>query len=238
MCRCKENNSPRTSNLNGTKLHQIIQLKDSGYIVKKKGLDFLVSSALTDTLNSYWNQAKDNDTIGKYYKDHASNNYFMCFVDLAKKYSFETHMLIEVNENGEIMKKERFFHGNYSCCWKNYYEGFSKRGKYFCLKTCGTGSGYCASYLYLFKEILPQESQNSIPEEYWSSSGITQKFTSQMELGNNELTMHYKLEIGELSDSSAFRADQTRTFDVNYFFKNKKWITKDESKFDGLDLNL
>ena len=234
---CKDNNRPRMLNLKEAKLNQLIQSKDSGYIVKKKGLDFLLSLSLTDTLNSYWNQSKDNDTIGKYYKDYASNNYFMCFVDLTKKYSFETHLLMEVKGNGEILKKERFFHGNYPCCWKNYYEGFSKYGEYFRIKTCGTGSGYCASYFYLFKEILSQESQNSIPKEYWSSSLITQHLTSQMELKDNELTMHYKLETGELYDSD-FRVNETKTFDVKYLFKNKKWTTNEESKFNGLDLSL
>lgn len=237
LCNCKDNNRPSMLSLKETKLNQLIQSKDSGYIVKKKGLDFLLSSSLTDTLNSNWNQTKDNDTIGKYYKDYTSNNYFICLIDLTKKYSFETHLLIEINENGKILKKERFFHGNYPCCWKNYYEGFSKHDEYFCMKTCGTGSGYCASYFYLFKEILPQENQNSIPNEYWSSSIITEHLTSQMELKDNELTMHYKLETGELYDLD-FKVNETKKFNIKYLFKNKKWTTNEESKFNGLDLSL
>lgn len=41
--------------------------KDSGYVTKEYGLPFLLANSLTDTLDSFWNQAKDNDTIGKYY---------------------------------------------------------------------------------------------------------------------------------------------------------------------------
>ncbi len=49
--------------------------------------------------------------------------------------------------------------------------------------------------------------------------------------------MHYKLETGELYDLD-FRVNETKTFDVKYFFKNKKWTTNEESKFNGLDLSL
>lgn len=220
------------------KFMQIIQEKDSGYINKHKGIEFLLAAKLTDTLNSYWSQAKDNDTIGKYYRNPLSNTYFFCAIDLSNKYSFETHLLIELKSNGKILKAERFLHGNYPCCWNNYYEGFNKYGKYFGLKTCGTGSGYCASYLYLFNEILSQESQNSIPESYLSSFKITQNLTSKMELKKDTLIMHYKLEEGELNDNSDFKISETRIFDVLFVFKNKKWITKENNKFDGLDFNI
>ncbi len=225
-------------NQKNKKFIQIIQAKDSGYITKHKGIEFLIAAKLTDTLNSYWSQAKDNDTIGKYYRNPSSNSYFFCTIDLSKKYSFETHLLIEVKSNGKILETQRFFHGNYSCCWENYYEGFNKHGKYFGLKTCGTGSGYCASYLYLFKEILSQESQNSIPESYWSSFVISQNLTSKLELKNDVLIMHYKLEKGELNENSNFKVNETRIFDVRYVFKNKKWVTRENKKFDGLDLDL
>jgi len=216
----------------------MIQAKDSGYITKSSGIGFLQAAKLTDTLNSYWSQANDHDTIGKYYRNGRSNNYFLCVIDLSKKYTFETHLLIEARPNGKILKKERFNHGNYSCCWTNYYDGFNKYGEYFGLKTCGTGSGYCASYRYLFKEITAKERQNAIPESCWSSFGITQNLTSKMELKNDTLVMHYKLEKGELNDSSDFNVNETKIFDVKFVFKNKKWITGEKKKFDGLDLDL
>lgn len=219
------------------KFMHLIQAQDSGYFTKRKAIGFLLAAKLTDTLNSYWSQANDNDTIGKYYRN-ASGNYFLCTVDLSKKYAFETHLLIETKPNGEVLRKERFFHGNYSCCWENYYEGFNQYGAYFGIKTCGTGSGYCASYLYLFKQIIAQKKQNSIPESYSSYFGIAEQLTSRMELKNEDLLMHYELEKGEINDSSEFEVNETKTFDVRFVFKNNKWTTTEKNKFDGLDLDL
>jgi hypothetical protein len=236
-CKPKKDNLP-TLNQKEEKFLQMIQAKDSGYITKHKGLEFLLTARLTDTLDSYWSQAKDSDTIGKYYRNALTNNYFICTIDLSKKYSFETHLLIEVKPNGNIVKKERFFHGNYPCCWNNYYDGFNKYGEYFIIKTCRTGSGYCAGYLYLFKEISSQKSQQSIPESYWSSIGVTQNLTSKMELNNDELIMHYKLEKGELNDGLDFKVSQTKVFDVKFVFKNKKWTPTEKNKFNRLDMEL
>ena len=213
---------------------------DSGFVIKKNGLPFLLETSLTDTIDSFWNQVKDSDTIGKYYKVSQTGNYFYCSIDLTRKYSFETHLLIEIKPSGEILRFERFFHGNYPCCWDNYYEGFNTFGEYFGLKTCETGSGYCASYLYLFKEILPQDKQNSIPQTYWSSigaGGLSQSLSSEMEFKKDNLFVYYKLEDGELDDRSNFNIQKIKTLEVKYMFKNNTWITNDCSKFDGLNLN-
>ncbi len=220
---------------------KLILSHDSGFVIKKNGLSFLLANALTDTTDSFWNQLKDSDTIGKYYKVRETNNYFYCTIDLTRKYTFETHLLIEINTIGDILKSERFFHGNYLCCWDNYYEGFKKYGDYFGIETCGTGSGYCASYLYLFKNILPQEKQNSIPQSYWSSlgaGGLSQRFSSEMKFKKDKLVLYYKIEYGELDDSSNFNIKKTKTFDIEYLLKNNKWTTNDSSKFEGLDLIL
>ncbi|MGK4568140.1 hypothetical protein [Flavobacterium sp. 3HN19-14] len=87
---------------------QTIQAKDSGYIIKQKGIEFLLATNLIDTLNSNWNQAKEGDTIGKFYKNKLTNSYFLCTIDLSKKYSFETHLLVEIKPNGKILKKKDF----------------------------------------------------------------------------------------------------------------------------------
>ncbi|NUO00027.1 MAG: hypothetical protein HUU01_05360 [Saprospiraceae bacterium] len=167
-----------------------------------------------------------------------TGNYFYCSIDLTKEYSFETHLLLELSPTGEILKSERFFHSNYSCCLDNYYEGFSKLGDYFGLITCGTGSGYCAGYLYLFKEILPQDAQHSIPQWYWSSLGEQfQRFSSTMELKKDNLVVHYTVEDGELDEGSTRNIKETRKFDVRYGFKNNQWVTNDTAKFEGLDIN-
>lgn len=156
---------------------------------------------------------------------------------MSSKYSFETHLLIELNPNGELLKVERFFHGNYPCCWNNYYDGFKKFGNCFGLMTCGTGSGHCSSYLYLFNDIFPQDQQNSILIESWfgGEGDISQSVSSEIEFKEDKLVLNYKLENGELDDDLNFIVKETKKFDVNYYFKNNRWVTNDSTLFKILN---
>ncbi len=214
--------------------------QDSGFILKKDGLRFLLSAALTDTAGSYWSQVKDNDTIGKYYKVRQTGNFFVCTIDLSQKNNFETFLLLEIKADGTVLKNERFFHGNYLCCLPNYYEGFYKYGDYFCLKTCGTGSGYCGTNMYLFKEIKPQNEQNSIAESYSSfncSIGLSIILSSTIELHNDYLIMHYELKNGEFNIIHPhFKVKQTDKFDVKYKLQNDTWVATDSTKLKDLDI--
>ena len=213
---------------------------DSGFILKKDGLRFLLSVALTDTFGSHWtwSQIKDNDTIGKYYHVKQTGNFFVCTIGLAKNHLFESHLLLEIKTDGTILKNERFIHGNYPCCWDNYYEGFKKRGDYYYLKTCGTGSGYCGSRIYLFRKIMPQDKQNSIPESYHAFFGDEQSeiLNSTMEWQDNYLIMHYKLDSGNVdSNSKNFEAKKTDKFDVKYILLNDTWVATDSTKIKDMD---
>jgi hypothetical protein len=144
-----------------------IQLSgDSGFITKKIGLPFLIANELTDTAESFWDQINDGDTIAKYYRDQETQHFVYCSFDLSRKYSFTTHLIMELDEKGEILEHQRYLHGNYPCCWNKTFDGFKRYGDGYGIKICGTGSGYCASYLFLFKKIIPQDSQYSIPVYY------------------------------------------------------------------------
>ncbi len=212
--------------------------QDSGYILKSEGLKFLLSSRTTDTANSSWHLFKDNDTIGKYYKVVNAQSCFLCLIDYGGKYSFETHIVFEINNKNLIVKSERFFHGNYSCCWENSYDGFMKYGDYFAIKTCGTGSGFCSSYLYVFKELFAQDSMNGIPESCWSAengNGMAKNITSALELVNEKIIMHYTAEAGIIKDSKPyFKVKYRRKFDVMFYFENKYWKANDSSELEGL----
>jgi len=219
----------------------LIFSQDSGFILKKDGLPFLLSVTLTDTSGSQWtwSQVKDNDTIGKYYQVKQTGNFFVCTIELTKKYAFVSHLLLEIKSDGTILKNERFIHGNYPCCWDNFYEGFKKRGEYFYFKTCGTGSGYCGSRIYLFKNIISQDKQNAIPESYRSFSGDGQSevLTSTMELRENYIIMHYKLETGNVDrNSKNFKAKKKDKFDIKYILHNSNWVATDSTKIKDLDL--
>jgi hypothetical protein len=200
---------------------------DSGYVVKKNGLPFLLSIMMTDTINSFWSHAKENDTIGKYYRNTESGTYFICLIDLSSKFDFETHLLLEIKADGTVIKNERYFHGNYSCCWNNYYEGFYKRNNFFVMTTCGTGSGYCGSQIYIFKEIIPQNSQKSISKSYWSSNGedkYSLNLSSAIEWKEDCLLVHYTLEKGKLIKKySKFKVKKSEKFEIQYLLKNGQW---------------
>lgn len=210
---------------------------DSGFITKKIGLPFLMSNKLSDTINSFWNQVNDFDTIAKYYKIKETGHYYYCTIDLSQQYIFETHLIIELTCDGEIIKSERFKHGNYSCCWNNYYEGFNKYGNYCGIDICTTGSGYCATYLFLFKNIIPQKSQKKIPISYWLSmgpKGQSQSLSSTIDIDNDEIIIHYKSGEGELDDSLNFNLNKTRAFEVKFNLINGIWTTNDTANFEGL----
>jgi len=219
-------------------------VNDSGFIQKKDGLLFLLSHGLTDTTDSHLDLMNDKDTIGKYYKVKQTGNFFYCLIGFSE--GFETHILFETKPDGTLLKSERFYHGNYSCCWDNYYEGFNKNGNYFSIKTCGTGSGYCGSHIYLFKNIIAQDQQNSIPEYYWASSvgghdaetdgPICHSLSSTIEFKLDYILMHYKLEKGVLGDSLDFRIRSTEKFDVKFIMKNGMWEATDSTKLNMLDM--
>ncbi|UUC44782.1 hypothetical protein [Flavobacterium cerinum] len=205
---------------------------DSGFVTKKEGLLFLLTKKLTDTVDSYWNHAKENDTIGKYYKIKETGHYYFCTIDLSSKYNFETHLLIEIKENGTIVDTERFYHGAYPCCWGNYYDGFQKYGHFFGIKTCATGSGYCAGYLHLFQNKLAQGEFLEIPVDLWSSlgfNGLSQKLDSWIVAKKDTLLVHYTLEEGKLNEDSDFQVQHTQKITVTYRFENNKWITHDDT---------
>jgi len=248
--------------------NKLILTNDSGFVTKKEGLAFLLANSLTDTLpwsdtiyydspitlfdgttHTYWIDNGDDgwylfkqtDTIGKYYRIENSNNYMMCLIDYGSKYDFETHLVIEITSDGKLVKSERFFHGNYPCCWGNNYDGFSKYGDFFGIEICGTGSGYCASYLHLFKEVTPQDSINSIRLNCWAyidsddDEASYASITSNMEIKKDELLLHYVLIYGTLDENYGWgKIHSSEKFAIRYFYKNGKWDTEDKDKLKVL----
>jgi len=237
----------KTFALNDTTTQTKLTLtQDSGFITFKEGLDFLLSNSLTDTTygSSWWGVCKkQTDTIGKYYKIENSDNYIMCLIDLGsiEKYDFETHIIIEIDAKGELLKSERFLHWHSSCCWDNHYDGFSKYGDFFGIEICGTGSGFCSSRLCLFKEVMPQNSVFYIPLRIWFSSEYSfLHLYSSIEIKENELIIHYTKEAGEVQENETddffnIKIDYTDEFSIKYFYENGKWDTKDKSKLKELE---
>lgn len=223
----------RQKPINANTTTPVLQLTgDSGYIKNIDAYTFMLATNLTDTTNQY---AKENayDTAGKYYLSKENGHYFVCFNNYQQKYTFETLVLAELNKDGKLIKAEDYFHGNYCNCWLEFE--FHKYGDYLGVITCGTGSAYSASYLYLFKEIMPQDSVTSIPLAYWHGGTMhPETLYSEIEIVRDTATIHYTLENGELNDSMEYIIKETRNFNVNYIFGNGEWFTVEQDKYEGL----
>lgn len=215
--------------------HPLDLSKDSGFVTKKIGLPFLIAHQLTDTIGTYWKDyIKDSDTIGKYYKIQETGHFYYCTIDRQPD-DFETHLILELNQDGKLLQSERFFHGHYHCCWENRYEGFQKYGDYLGIKTCSTGSGFCATHLYLFKNLVPQDSLESVLIDYWEAMGGEDRnprsLSSSLTISKDVLLVHYKLEEGKIVNDTRFKVQKTRRFDVPYIHKNHQWLPQDSTMF-------
>ena len=239
---CKSNKNIETT----IPQNRLILANDSGIVTKKEGLPFLLSNSLTDTIpnSSSWHLFKETDTIGKYYRIESSNNYMVCLIDFGSEYDFATHLIIEINGKGELVKSARFRHWNYPCCWNDFTSGFHKYGDFFGIEICGTGSGFCSSNLHLFKEVTPQDSIFRIRLGLWfnyDENNATRLSVSNMEINKDEFILHYVLDYGilehdEKSDSYNFKMKERENFQIKYFYENGKWNTKDTANYAKLDL--
>ena len=226
--------------------NRLILVNDSGIVTKKEGLPFLLSNSLTDTIphSNSWHLFNENDTIGKYYRIENSNNYMVCLIDYgcAEESLFETHLIIEINGKGELVKSARFRHWNYSYCWNDFTSGFHKYGDFFGIEICGTGLGFCSSNLHLFKEVTPQDSIFGIPLGLWfnyDKNNTTRLSVSNMEINKDEFILHYVLVYGKLkynkkSDSYYTKMKKREIFQIRYFYENGKWNTKDTANYERI----
>ncbi|WP_421799804.1 hypothetical protein [Haliscomenobacter sp.] len=241
-CSGKPENQTSQSKSASSGLHPLPLRQDSGFVTKKDGLPFLIANKLTDTVGSYWDNLQDGDTLGKYYKIKESGHFYYCSIDYSPEYTFETHLIIELNQAGKVLQSARFFHGHYHCCWDNRFEGFNRYGDFFGIKTCSTGSGFCATDLYLFKKLRQQEEQTSIPLGLWSAFGNDigepRSISANLEWNKNELIVHYLLEDGVLDDEGNFKVKLTRKMDATFIFKNQHWVCKDREQLAKFDLWL
>ncbi|SEW26938.1 hypothetical protein [Chitinophaga arvensicola] len=218
---------------NTAAVHSTVFTGETGLIRQKDGLKLLLANGLTDTTGGRMDLTNEQDTIGRYFKMDDSPDYICCIMDRFRKDAFEANWLLEISPAGRIVKKARFLHFNYPCCWKNAYEGFKRFGNYYGFIQCNTGSGYCASYVYLFKEITSQEEQARILLAYnFEGFESTEHLTSSIDIKNDTVTVSYQLrnEIPEaLTDEIV--EEKTR-FEVQYRLAGKKWYAIDSSQMN------
>lgn len=211
--------------------------ENDGYLLKNEVLDLLDELNLSKKKNFDSNWINDSDTLGRYFKSTETGNYIFCLYDTNKDYGFETHVLVELKpikgNKFKVVAKERYFHGNYSCCWNNEFDGFSYQNGFFIIYTCGTGSGLCSKHAYYFKHVLPQEQLNSITIEYYiyQDEMEASKLESIIEMTKNQLKISYILSKLSLSENENEEIEYTiisaEKFDVLYEFKENNWTTND-----------
>jgi len=153
-------------------------------------------------------------------------------VTVADENSLSYFLLLETTPDEKIQKAMPY-EGDYSCCSGNHFDAFGKLNDYFYLRTCGTGTAFCRSDLYIFKNITGQESQESVLEWYWLGyTGVENQFeqlSSTMELKKDSIFMHYKLEKGNNKEDKQ-KVETTHCFDVKYVIVNGKWSATDSTE--------
>jgi len=208
---------------------------DSGYILKKEGIAFLLQIKDTSTVNVNNSTFKNTDTIGKYYQTK-NGNYLACVLDIIHPGNNRNPVVFGCKPDGTILKNEHFY-GGYLCCWNNNYEGFQKHGDYYSIKTCETGSGFCGGHINVFKEPEPQ-THDYIPASAWSTwctyqaegaTALTSNITSTISLKSDTIMMHYKLETLEPDESEDvnYKVINTEFFDIKYIERETGWEALD-----------
>lgn len=198
---------------------------DTGFIIKRTALSYLLSAKLIDTTMADWSYTADNDTIGKYYKLGKDSGYLACILDHAGDGS-ENLLLFEIDPGGVVKKSFHYFYGTCHCCWANAFDGFGKIGHYFFVRTCGTGTAMCTSDLYLFKTAQSQEEQQPVSECYWFGSNVADaaihQVTSVVNIQGDSVIVHYT----SIEGVEPVKVDR---FEVTYQMVNGTWISGDSA---------
>lgn len=215
---------------------------DSGYILKKQAIDILtrveyesyIDNGQRDTIDFNPQNIELSDTIGKFYK-LKNGKILACIEDIIRPDRRDTKVLIELDEKGTVLNSEGYFSGMYHCCWSNRYEGFRKHGDYFTMKTCGTGLAHCSTTIHPFKEFTPQV--NGIYSDIWTgfceftpTTPIACHLTSNMEIHNDTITMHYTMEHLKERRNGKYKVIGKEKFDIKYIERESGWVALDSTK--------
>ena len=237
---------------------KLILTKDSGFVTLGESLDFLLANSLIDTAEKviinltdtigYYKRVNsrisvkipaNNDTIGKYYRVENGEYYIVCLVYYSSSYDKHIHSIIEVSAQGELIKSEKFYLGNFPNEIKPY-NNFYRYGDFFALTNkgkYGIGERYNTG-IYLFKEVLPRDSITYIP--FFNSHDMIDEvrlYSASMKIEKDKLTLYYKLEKGKWIDENRkiFTISQKRKLTIKYHYQNGKWNTKDKRKLKKIE---
>lgn len=215
---------------------------DSGYILKPEA-EKLLSQIKYDTdsieyenttLGMDMYDIKITDTIGKFYRMD-NGNHLAFLSDIIHPY-WNMFVLLEITPEGKVLQSELYSAGMHQCCWDENSLGFKKYPNgYFGTTSCGTGSGHCSSYIYLFKDFSAQG--NGIVSYSWTNwcqftakSPIACHLSSTIDIKNDTVTMHYNLEHLKERRNGKYKTIKEEKFDVKYIKRDSAWIALDSTK--------
>ncbi len=216
----------RTNNSNSN-IFATIFTQDSGYISIQDTRLLLKEAKVLDTL--YLKENSDSVVYsGKYYKDLSKNN----FIAYVYNSQLNRYQLLKVNiVDRTILVGDYSFSTDYE---KDFSTRFLKRGDYYYLTmVCDKGPAYDSECFYLFKDI--NNMGNPIIESLWNATLGEQchAFTSEFEIINDTLKMHYFLEDGiivQLDDGFFdFKVESKTEVTIPYIFTNNEWSVSDTS---------
>ena len=233
----------RTSHSVKTKLQESHGFTaDSGYILKKEAIKLLSQAKYDlgyepeerDTFDLELINIEISDTIGKYYQ--TDNGNYLAFLRDIVHPDRDIFVLMEVKADGTVLQSEPYWTGVHQCCWEKGTEGFMKYANgYFGTQSCGTGSGHCSSYIYMFKDFSPQG--EGICSYIWTgwcqfttTTPIACFLTSDMEIKNDTVTMHYTMEHLKERRNGKYKVIDTEKFDVKYVAREQGWVALDSTK--------
>lgn len=211
---------------------------DSGYIQKEDAIKLLSqvkydtdTTVTKDSIDMDLYDIKTTDTIGKFYR--MENGNYLAFVYDVIHPDRYLYMLLESTPNGTVLKSEPYWSGMHQCCWENGSLGFKKYANgYFGTQSCGTGSGHCSSYIYLFKNFTPQG--HGICSYIWTGwcvgGEIACNLTSDMKIKNDTVTMHYTMQHLKERRNGKYKVIDEEKFDIKYVAHKQVWIALDSTK--------
>jgi hypothetical protein len=198
---------------------------DTGFLIKRTALPYLLTVKLIDTTIADWSYTADNDTIGKYYQLDKDSGYLACILNYSRD-GGEHLSLFEIDPGGFVKKTFPYYYGTSHCCWSLVFDGFGRLGNYFFIRTCGTGTAFCGSELYLFKTAQSQDNQYPIFEWNWMGSDAADptihQVLSVVDVKGDSVAVYYKVMAGV----EAVRVD---SFDVKYRMVDDIWVASDST---------
>jgi|GEM_PF-1525084 len=224
---------------------------DSGFVYKGEAIKLLSQAKYDlaydpepgqrDTLDLELPDITATDTLGKYYRMD-NGNYLACLPDIIHPDRFSILVLIEYSSDGRLINAEPFYGGMHFCCWDNHYDTLSKHEEgYFSIKTCGTGSAHCSSYIHLFKGFGAQD-HGICGYIYTGWCVPTHKamlachLTSTMKIKNDTVIMHYTMEHLKERRNGKYKTVFSEKFDVKYVEHKQGWVALDSTKLQNLPL--